>query len=68
MIISQRLLNSSDDKKIKNRLMINEVLYLTEKEKDIFSKYTLNSDILENLKLLNFKTMMEDSSEKGYNI
>ncbi|MDK9580553.1 ATPase, T2SS/T4P/T4SS family [Sneathia sanguinegens] len=68
MIISQRLLNSSDDKKIKNRFMINEVLYLTEKEKDIFSKYTLNSDILENLKLLNFKTMMEDASEKGYNI
>lgn len=68
MIVSQRLLNSCDNKFIKNRLMINEVLYMGEKENEIFKKYTLNSEILYNLKKLNFKTMLEDASEKGYNI
>lgn len=68
MIVSQRLLCSNDNKLIKDRIMINEVLYMQEKEKDIFSRYTLNSDILHELKKLDFKIMMEDCNEKGYNL
>lgn len=68
LLVSQRLLSSSDNKLIKNRIMINEVLYMGENENEIFKKYTLNSDILQNLKILNFKTMLEDAIEKGYNL
>ncbi len=68
LINSQKLLSSLDNKNIKERLLINETLYFTDKEKEIFSKYNLKQDILNKLKELNFKTMEEDSLEKGYNI
>lgn len=68
LIVSQKLLNSSDNKLIKNRLMINEVLYMGNFENEIFKNYTLNSDILYYLKKANFKTMGDDAYDKGYNL
>lgn len=68
LIISQRLLTKNDDKKIVNRLAINEVLLMTDEIKDIFNKYNLKTDILNELKALGFKTMEDDLNEKSYNI
>lgn len=68
LIVSQRLLTKNDNKLIEKRLMINELLTLDDEIKNILNKYTLKNDILNNLKLNGFKTMKEDSIEKGYSI
>ncbi|WP_068268119.1 GspE/PulE family protein [Caviibacter abscessus] len=68
LIISQRLLTKNDNKNIVNRLAINEALLMTSKVKDIFNKYNLKSEILSELKKIEFKTMEEDLNEKGYNL
>lgn len=68
LIISQRLLNSSNNKNIKNRLLINETLYMDEKTKEIFNKYSLKSEIKEKLLANGFITMEDDANLKGFQI
>lgn len=68
LIISQKLLTKNDNKLIKTRLMINEVLELNDDTKRIFSEYTFKNDILKSIKSTGFKTMEDDLIGKGYNL
>ena len=69
LIISQRLLNSSDNKNIANRLLINEVLDMyDEKNKSIFNNNTLYSEIHNELLKNGFVNMDTDSVIKNIKI
>ena len=68
LIISQRLLTKNDNKNISGRLLVSEAILLDNNTRDIFNKYELKIDILNELKKIGFKTMEEDLYEKGYNL
>lgn len=68
LIISQRLLTKNDNKNISGRLLVSEAILLDDNARDIFNKYELKIDILNELKKIGFKTMEEDLYEKGYNL
>ncbi len=68
LIISQRLLTKNDNKTISGRLLVSEAILLDDNARDIFNKYELKIDILNELKKIGFKTMEEDLYEKGYNL
>lgn len=64
LISAQKLLTKIDNKKIKNRLLIKELIYFDDNIKDIFKINQHKIDILKELKNLNFKEMEEDLIEK----
>ena len=68
LIISQRLLTKNDNKNISGRLLVSEAILLDNNTRDIFNKYELKIDILNELKKIGFKTMEDDLYEKGYNL
>lgn len=68
LIISQRLLTKNDNKNISGILLVSEAILLDDNARDIFNKYELKIDILNELKKIGFKTMEEDLYEKGYNL
>ncbi|VWL84922.1 GspE/PulE family protein [Oceanivirga miroungae] len=64
LISAQKLLTKIDNKKIKNRLLVKEILPFDDEIKSIFKNNTHKIDIIKNLKKLNFKEMEEDLIEK----
>ena len=61
-------MTKNDNKNISGRLLVSEAILLDDNARDIFNKYELKIDILNELKKIGFKTMEEDLYEKGYNL
>lgn len=64
LISAQRLLTKMDNKKIKNRLLVKELIHFNENIKNIFKNKEHKIDILNELKKLNILQMEDDLIEK----